>query len=438
MTTTASTKAEKVRLAYRFLCEREQGGVAFSVDELVAASGWREATVATYLKKKWAQLVTRGASGLRVAGVGTYTEDEFVRLMSQKDEVSADPKRPNLVPQVEALVRKSRESALLALQIYNNPATVFKTEGYAVLMVIAWTSLMHAIFEKRGVPYFYLEPDGITPKLVDGDKKAWELEHCMKQFWGAADHSVRRNLDFFIRLRNRVEHRYVPAIDPHVAGECQALLFNFDAMLVEQFGNYFAVRETLALALQTGSVRDAGQSEAVRKLQAQNFDAVKEFVDAYRSGLPTSISDDPKFSFRVYLVPKTGNHPGSSDLAVEFVKYDPAQPELMSGLQKQIALIKEKQVPVANANLLAPAQVVALVGKAIGRPFNMHHHTLAWARYKVRKQKFEPSACNTKFCVPDPRHKDYGYTKEWVDLLISKLSDHAEYHALVMTKAALP
>ncbi len=109
---------------------------------------------------------------------------------------------------------------MLALQIYNSTATVFRTEGFTVLMVIAWTSLFHAIFEQRNEPYFYTEPDGVTPKMVDGDQKAWELETCMKKFWGSADHAVRRNLSFFISLRNRVEHRYVPSIDPHVAGEC--------------------------------------------------------------------------------------------------------------------------------------------------------------------------------------------------------------------------
>lgn len=430
-------KDEKVRRAYRYLLDREQAGATFTVDELASASGWMTGTIRTYLKKKWAQIVHRGTSGFRATGVGSYTEDEFVRLMSQKDEVSADPKRPSLPAAVESLVRKARESALLALQIYNNPATAFRSEGYSVLMVIAWTALFHAIFEKRGESYFYTEPDGVTPKVVDGDKKAWELDQCMKKYWGDADHAVRRNLDFFIRFRNRVVHRFVPAIDPHVAGECQALLLNFDDLLAEHFGTYFAVRESLAVALQTGSLRTTGQTEALRRLQAKNFDAVKEFVDAYRNGLPSNVYDDPKFSFRVYLVPKVGNNAKSSDVAMEFVKFDPNKPAEMAQLQKQIALVKEKHVPVANANLLAPKNVVKEVAARLGKPFNLHHHRLAWIRYDVRKRQFDPSACNTKYCVPDVRHSDYGYTKEWVDHLVAKLSDELEYKALIESKAGL-
>ncbi|MBK8213280.1 MAG: DUF3644 domain-containing protein [Myxococcales bacterium] len=430
----AGGKVDKVRRSYQFLADKENAGTAFTIEDIVQATGWKPGTIETYLRKKWGQIVHQGTSGLRCKGVCGFTETEYVRLMSQKDEVSADPRRPDLAPEVEALVRKSRESALLALHVYNSPATVFRTEGFAVLMVIAWTSLFHAIFEERSVSYFYTEPDGVTPKVVDGDKKAWELDTCMKKFWAAADHATRRNLEFFIRLRNRVEHRYVPSIDPHVAGECQALLLNFDEMLVEHFGTYYAIRESLAVPLQTTALRAAGQTEALRKLQAKHFDDVKEFIDAYRTGLPGTLYEDPKFAFRVFLVPKTGNHANTSDLAFEFIKYDPSRPEEMAQIQKQIALVKERQVPVANANLLSPKLVAKDVAAKIGRPFNLHHHKLAWVRYKVRRSGFDPGGCNPKYCVADPRHGDYGYTQDWVTFLVAKLSDQAEYDALVKSK----
>jgi hypothetical protein len=350
--------------------------------------------------------------------------------MSQNVGVSADPKKPQLAPDVEALVRKARESALLALQLYNCPTTVFRTEGFSVLMVIAWTSLFHAVFERRQVFHFYTEPDG-APKLVDGDKKAWELSECMSQFWGGADHAVRKNLEFFIRLRNRIEHRFVPALDPHVAGECQSLLLNFDEMLVREFGSYYAIRESLAVPLQTANLRTEAQSEALRRLQARHFQDIRAFVDAYRDGLAPEIYSDPKYSFRVYLVPKTGNHRSSSDAAIEFIKWDPDRADELEGLQRQIALVKERQVPVSNANLLNPTQVVEAVAARLGRRFTTHHHQLAWKRYRVRPSKFDPNGCDTKFCVADPRHKDYGYTRAWVDLLVERLADQAEYEALL-------
>lgn len=431
-----NSKDEKVRRSYAFLLGHEKAGTSFTIAELVAATEWKVRTAGTYPTKKWTAFVEKDGPGYRVRGVSKYTEDEYVRLMSQKNEISSDPTRPVLAPDVEALVCKARESALLALQVYNSPGTVFRIEGFSVLMVIAWTSLFHAIFEKQKKCYFYLEPDGVTPKIIDGDQKAWELSTCMTEFWGPADHATRRNLDFFIRFRNRVEHRYVPAIDAHVTGECQALLFNFDEMLVSQFGTYFAIRESLAVPLQTASVRTSGQVEALRKLQARHFEDVRQFIDAYRKELPDSLYDDPKFSLRVFLIPKIGNHESSSDHAFEFIKYDPSRPEEMAQLQKLVAMVREKQVPVANAALLSPKSVVKEVAARIGRPFRHHEHRLAWRYYGVRKSGFDPSACNPKYCVPDARHKDYSYTRDWVDLLVTKLSVEAEYQALMQSGSA--
>lgn len=432
-------KTRRFRLSYEFLVGHEQTGSTFTLDELAAATGWKMPTIRTYLKKKWCGLVHKTSSAYRVSGIGAYSADEFIRLMSQRQDVSADPRRPELAPAVEALVRKARESALLALHIYNSPTTIFRAEGFSVLMVIAWTSLLHAIFEKQGQLYFHLQEDGVTPVLVDGDRKAWELDTCINKFWPGIDNPVRRNLEFFIRLRNKVEHRYVPSIDPHVAGECQALVLNFDELLTQQFGTYHAIRESLAVALQTTSVRTVEQSEAMRRLQAGHFDETKKFIDAYREGLPPSVVTDPRFSFRVFLVPKTGNHRSSSDLAIEFVKFDPTMAGDLEDLQRNIVAIKEKHVPVLNANLLKAHEVVRQVAAQVGKTFNRTHHTRAWNRYAVRKPPpFDPAGCVTKYCVPDPVHQDFCYTQEWVHFLVTKLGDEREYAALTASRSTAP
>jgi hypothetical protein len=44
------------------------------------------------------------------------------------------------------LLRKSREAALAAVQIFSNPNISFKAESYIVLMHIAWTYLLHAYY----------------------------------------------------------------------------------------------------------------------------------------------------------------------------------------------------------------------------------------------------------------------------------------------------
>ena len=57
----------------------------------------------------------------------------------------------------EELIEKSREAALAAVQIFNNPQTTFKSEIFIVVMNIAWTYLLHAYYRKHHIEYRYFE-----------------------------------------------------------------------------------------------------------------------------------------------------------------------------------------------------------------------------------------------------------------------------------------
>jgi len=50
---------------------------------------------------------------------------------------------------VKQLIEKSKDSTLLAVEIYNKPRTAFRSSGFIVLMHIAWTSLFHYIGRGR-------------------------------------------------------------------------------------------------------------------------------------------------------------------------------------------------------------------------------------------------------------------------------------------------
>jgi hypothetical protein len=68
---------------------------------------------------------------------------------------------PRLSQAVRSHVAKARESAILAVDIYNKPATRFRSGGFIVLMTIAWTSLFHAVFFKQRKKPFYRNPQNL-------------------------------------------------------------------------------------------------------------------------------------------------------------------------------------------------------------------------------------------------------------------------------------
>lgn len=341
--------------------------------------------------------------------------------------------------ETEANLRKAREAALLAVETYNRPGTAFRSAGYVVLMVIAWTALFHAIFGKKRVkPYYRQKAHPTRFERVDGDFKHWELSECVQQFFKDQNPAVRKNLEFFIKLRNKIEHRFLPPLDVRVFGECQALLGNFENLMCESFGNKYALSANLAFALQFGRNVHAAQQTALRGAVKRNFQSVRKFIEAFRSSLSDDIYADQNYSFKVFLIPKVGASRSADDIAVEFVKYDPSKPEEMSKYNKVVTLIKPKQVNVINATGFKPGEVVSMVAARLkGKTFNQASHTRCWHHFNARPPKgaVDASMCSPQFCSYDAVHKDYVYTQHWVDFLVEKLSDDTTFAAVMKPKA---
>jgi len=426
-------REDKISKSYQFFLQKEKSKEGLTLDELVASVGWSTTTAKTYVSKKWDTILEKTGDQFFVNGISKFTEAEYRKLMSQVNKNSQDPYKPELEEDIERLVIKAKDSALLALDIYNRPATLFKSEGFVVMMIIAWTALLHAIFSKRGIKCNYTEQDG-ADTIIDGDSKAWELSKCVKEYYKEINNPVRSNIEFMIGIRNKVEHRFAPKIDNHIGGECQALLLNFDELMVSEFGDYYALKELLVFPLQTSNLKSHGKTEIIKKFQGKHYDEIKEYIDAYRDKIADDTYNDPKFSFRVYLVPKVGNHRNSSDMSMEFVKYDPSNAGEMESQQKLVTLIKEKIVSRGNPDGLKASQVVDKVAKLSGRKFNLHLHALAWKFYKIRPLNGFVKDHVNDYCYSDNVHQDYVYTPVWVDFLVRKLSSDEEYKKLLLFK----
>ncbi len=135
------------------------------------------------------------------------------------------------------MLESSIESALTAVQVYNNPLAKFRTENYITLMIIAWTRLLHSHFYHTiGDKYYYKDSGSNRYCMVDGERKAWDLTTCIKKY-GKLSNSIVKNIEFFIRIRNKIEHRHIDKNDlgEMIFGECQSLLYNFESTLIDFF-----------------------------------------------------------------------------------------------------------------------------------------------------------------------------------------------------------
>ena len=371
--------------------------------------------------KKWLGVPTEGRSRqaqrieelermLRVHGISP----------SESDELSAE----------YLLVAKARESALAALRAFNDPSSGYRTEQFILLMVIAWNSLMQAILDRDGVDYFDRDAAGET-KMIDSRPRVRDTDELIRLVGDARIPApAAENLRHFLRLRNLIAHRYLPALDAPTAGHAQSMLINFEDLLLQEFGTEAALGDELYLPLQIGKFQ---REPELKRIQAQLPLDVVEFLDREREAVPDEILGDTRYCMRIFFVPITANRERSADAAVTFVKSDEISKDLLAALTHTSVVTKLKRVPVPSDDLLRPKKVVEQVNARLSARFTMDTHTRCWKHFRVRppEDAAEPEATDPRYCRYVKLMDGYGYTSEWVDKLVNDLSDEATYQTIV-------
>ena len=271
----------------------------------------------------------------------------------------------------EELLKKSREAALAAVQIFNNPSVSFKSETYVVLMIIAWTYLLHAHFRGKKVDYRYFTLSGKRKhyeRTKYGALKHWELDRCLSEKSCPLEREVTQNLRFLVGLRHEIEHQMTTRIDDLLSARFQACCINYHEAAAALFGEKYGIAKHLAVSLQFSSL-DQGQVDTLEQ-HAGLPGPLKRFIEGFDGALAPEDFASPKFAYRVIFVPKTVNHPSQADQVITFVKADS---EVAKTANSAYAVIRETERPK-----WLPSQIVASL-KADGfQHFGMTHHTELW------------------------------------------------------------
>ncbi|WP_227674508.1 DUF3644 domain-containing protein [Psychrobacter jeotgali] len=239
------------------------------------------------------------------------------------------------------LVMKSREAALAAVQIFNNPNITFKSESFSVLIIISWTYLLHAYYENKGIEYrYYKKPNKrkIFDRTKHGAYKHWELERCLDNDKSPIDYESALNLKFLIGLRHEIEHQMTSRIDDSLSARYQACCLNYNHYICKFFGKEHGIEKHLSFSLQFSSI-----SEEQKNLLSE-FEELPENIKSYITKFDESISDEeygsPKYAYRILFVPKTVNKRGQADKVIEFLKHDDP---LAAKVNTEYQLIKETE-----------------------------------------------------------------------------------------------
>lgn len=270
----------------------------------------------------------------------------------------------------DALIKKSREAMLAAVQIYNNPLIKFKSETFITLAVIAWTYLMHAYYEQIGVDYRYYKLKGKRKqydKTDYGAIKEWELSKCIKVAESPLSVPIKTNLNFIIGIRNEVEHQMTNVLDQAISAKLQACALNYNHCLTEWFGKKNGIENELVMSIQFSGVDPVKQRE-LSKMKGL-ADNVYNYISKFETDLDEEILQSKEYSYKIIYIPVSVNHRGQADSVVEFVKATPEMEEQV----KNLVMIKESE-----KKKYLPKQIVRIMNDEGYVKFTIKTHTDLW------------------------------------------------------------
>ena len=268
------------------------------------------------------------------------------------------------------LLVKSREAAMHAAQAFNNPLTTFRAEAFIVLIVIAWTYLLHAHYRKMDVDYRYYDQRAVRKRYhrtKTGAYKYWELERCLNEDGCPLDPATKSNLRFLIGLRHEIEHHQSTGVDEQLAGRYLACCLNYERTLTEMFGAKYSLGTIMSFALQFRDLRAvASPDEAINPLPSK----VAKYVQEFDADLPEEEFQSPHFSYRLLFVRKLTGKRGQADRAIEFI---PADSDLAKTIDRDYWVQKE-----VERRKYRPSDIVRLMQSEGYPQFKVNDHTTLW------------------------------------------------------------
>lgn len=319
-------------------------------------------------------------------------------------------------------VQHAREACLSALKVWNDPAGTFRTGAFSLLLVTTWNALAIAKLDKAGEQWWKDEPG------ADGEVLSLETRTLLtRAFDGEEYDGLRRNVRFWLKLRNAVAHRHLPALDISVIPWAQAGLLNVEEVLVDEFGPDFGIAASLSVPLQLSGFRDPGVLSSLRRLQAALPLDVQAILSQANS-VDDAVLQDTRYMLRVAFVPAVPPSGRNPDAVAYFVKPGEVPDELDDVLDRYVVLPKPM---VGSRPNKSTSEVMNEVKRRTGFKFHSQLHAAAARSLGAWPANGEATATqDIRYAEYIVAHKRWVYSQAWIDHLVSELSDPGKFEEI--------
>lgn len=330
---------------------------------------------------------------------------------------------------------EARRQALVAIDFYNRPGDRRSFSDFIVHIHLAWQNLLHADRMRRKAEIFYRESGGrrLFKRNPDGSKKTWDLTQCLRHEFKDND-PIRANVEFFVGLRNHVEHRFQDSVLVATAAEAHACIINFEAELVRRFGSRETLGSELKFPVFVQSLSPSRYEEQ-RNLRRGLPVAVSSFITEFQVGLPDEVRSDERFAYRLLLLPMKGPKT-EADLALNFVRQEDLSEEELQALlgQEGSVIVAEKYREAVHGDEMLPKAAAAAVEERIPFKFSVNDFTVlrkVWQIGPAKSGAKEQLPKSDGYCVYSPAFKQFVYRPKLVERIASAVDTAEKYQALL-------
>lgn len=339
------------------------------------------------------------------------------------------------LPRWRRLLDESRRQALVAIDFYNRPGDRRSYSDFIVHLHLAWQDLLLASRMKDNHQIYYRQKRNYV-KNSDGSRKTWELGRCLKEEYKEGD-PIRSNLEFFIGLRNQIEHYFEDCLLIVTAPEAHASIINYEAELVRRFGKEFTLGRELKIPVFVHSLQPA-EYDYIAKMRRGIPRATLNYITDFVADLPEETSSDEKFAYRLSLIPLKGPKT-EADMALTFININDLTEEEKLNLmgKKGSVIIAEKFRNVVHGDEMLPKEIAKSVQERIPFSFSVNDFTRLRKIWEIGPSKTgdkKPLPKSESYCLYSPAFKQFVYTPKLLKKIVDALNTEEKYEATMGKK----
>ncbi|MEG1494894.1 MAG: DUF3644 domain-containing protein [Bacilli bacterium] len=132
---------------------------------------------------------------------------------------------------INALLSKSEEAYLMALEIINKPTINYRSEGFCFFICNSWELLLKAFLIRKNNDINFIN-------FKDDTNRTIGLDECVEKVFTSTTDKTKINISYIRSIRNKATHLIIPDYDFLLASAYQRCITNFNKFFENQFPEY--------------------------------------------------------------------------------------------------------------------------------------------------------------------------------------------------------